>query len=124
MATSYAQWTLSDLEKEKTRIEKAIESKSGKERKSVLAKVEALARKAGFSIEDLLSDNESVSPAKRQTRKKAGARKVSAAKGKKVPPKYRNKSDPELTWTGRGRTPLWVVEFEKKGGKRDALLIK
>lgn len=42
--------------------------------------------------------------------------------GSKVPPKYQ---DPESgqTWSGRGRPPAWVLAHEKKGGKREELLI-
>ncbi len=29
-----------------------------------------------------------------------------------------------VTWSGRGRTPLWIVAYEKKGGSRDDFLIK
>lgn len=48
----------------------------------------------------------------------AGPKKVSKAKGKKVPAKYR---DPEsgATWTGRGRAPAWIAE----AADRDAFLI-
>lgn len=38
-----------------------------------------------------------------------------------VAPKYRQG---EKTWSGRGRAPVWVVEFEKNGGKKEQLLIK
>lgn len=38
-----------------------------------------------------------------------------------VAPKYRQG---ENTWTGRGRAPAWIVEFEKNGGKKEQLLIK
>ena len=47
------------------------------------------------------------------------------AKGRKVPPKYRSKKNPKLTWAGRGATPVWMRD-EMKGGKlkKDAFLIK
>lgn len=43
---------------------------------------------------------------------------------KPAKPKYQSKDDPSLTWTGKGKAPAWIVAFEKKGGKRDSLLIK
>jgi DNA-binding protein H-NS len=43
---------------------------------------------------------------------------------KKPEPKYRHPSNAELTWTGAGRTPKWVLEYEEIGGSRDELLIK
>lgn len=39
----------------------------------------------------------------------------------KVAIKYRDGND--NTWTGRGRTPLWLVAAEKAGKKREAFLV-
>src|SRR5437879_3968358 len=33
-------------------------------------------------------------------------RKRGGVKGRKVPPKYRSKKNPKLTWAGRGATPI------------------
>jgi DNA-binding protein H-NS len=41
-------------------------------------------------------------------------RRVSAMKGRKVPPKYRSKQNPKLTWAGRGATPRWIRDEMKK----------
>ena len=121
MATSYTKWSLADLLKEKTRIERAIASKEGKEKKAVLAKVSSLAKKHGFSLNELTDGRAAPAAA---SPKKPTRKKTSALKGAKVAAKYRDKSDKSLTWTGRGRTPLWVQAYEKSGGKRDDLLIK
>src|SRR5262245_11316538 len=52
-------------------------------------------------------------------------RKRGRRKGRKVPPKYRSKKNPKLTWAGRGATPVWMREEMKAGKlKRDAFLIK
>jgi len=46
-------------------------------------------------------------------------------KGRKVPPKYRSRKNPKLTWAGRGATPVWMREEMKAGKlKKDAFLIK
>jgi|SRR5262245_12414438 len=46
-------------------------------------------------------------------------------KGRKVPPKYRSKKNRNLTWAGRGATPVWMREEMKVGKlKKDAFLIK
>lgn len=42
----------------------------------------------------------------------------------RIPPKYRNKENPELTWTGRGNKPLWVKAYEAEGGRLADLEIK
>jgi DNA-binding protein H-NS len=52
-------------------------------------------------------------------------RRVSAMKGREVPPKYRSKANPRLTWAGRGATPLWMrEEMKKRKLKKEAFLIK
>lgn len=43
--------------------------------------------------------------------------------GTKLPPKYRNPENPSQTWTGRGRTPLWVNEALQKGMSLEDLRI-
>jgi len=46
-------------------------------------------------------------------------------KGRKVPPKYRSRKNPKLTWAGRGAMPVWMRE-EMKGTKlkKENFLIK
>jgi DNA-binding protein H-NS len=46
-------------------------------------------------------------------------------KGRKVPPKYRSRKNPKLTWAGRGAMPVWMRD-EMKGTKlkKDNFLIK
>lgn len=41
----------------------------------------------------------------------------------KVAPKYRNPAKPEETWTGRGKSPLWVQAL-KTAGTLDTALIR
>ena len=50
-----------------------------------------------------------------------GGRKRSPVAGRAVAIKY--KDDKGNTWTGRGRTPLWLVAAEKAGKKRQSFLI-
>lgn len=71
-----------------SRIEKRLKEIHKSERKAALAKAEAAAREAGFSLEELMG----ATP-------KAGK--------PKNPPKY---LDPETgkTWSGRGRRPEWI----------------
>jgi len=42
--------------------------------------------------------------------------------GKKVAAKYRNPSNPDQTWTGRGVSPTWVQAL-KAAGTLDSALI-
>ena len=119
MATSYAKWTLADLEREKARIEKAIEAKQGRERDSVMKKIATLASNSGFELDELFGDSAGRGPRgkKRASKKRGAARRGSAVKGSKVPPKYRNPDDPEQTWAGRGRKPRWFLDHVDRGTK-------
>src|SRR5215470_10189911 len=49
-------------------------------------------------------------------------RRVSAMKGRKVPPKYRDPATGE-TWAGRGARPRWLVAHLKAGKKLPDFLI-
>lgn len=113
----------------------------------VRKKLIAQAKAAGYSIAELFGSAKSAvakkagkPAAKKATRKaaKKAAKKTTkkavkkavkkAAKkartGAKVAPKYRNPADPKVTWTGRGRQPLWFADLLKKGKKAEELLIK
>jgi DNA-binding protein H-NS len=70
------------------KVKSAIDEKRVSERAEMRAKMEDMARASGFSVAELF-----------------GGRK---GKGSKVAPKYRNPKDPNQTWTGRGRRPLWM----------------
>jgi DNA-binding protein H-NS len=41
-----------------------------------------------------------------------------------VKPKYRDKRDPTLTWSGRGRTPRWLQERIEAGEDKNDYLIR
>lgn len=74
---------------------------------ATLKELEALASERGFSLNDLLG---------------TGAAKVKKEKGPVVV-KYRHPQNPELAWTGRGRKPIWVVEFLDAGGTLEQLAV-
>lgn len=48
-----------------------------------------------------------------------GAGRVPRRKYPRVLPKYRNPSSPSETWSGRGKTPRWLVVALKTGHKID-----
>jgi DNA-binding protein H-NS len=69
--------------------------KQTEERAAIKAKLTAIAKEAGFDINDLFG------------------RGRSGPKGGKVAPKYRDPKNPANTWTGRGRMPRWLVAATK-----------
>ena len=104
---------------------------------SNLAKNEliALRRKVGRAIESI--DARTLDKARREARKlaqsyglalgdlfeapksnaKSGAKPKARKPSKrgKVAPKYRDPANPNVTWSGRGRTPQWVSEAVESG---------
>jgi DNA-binding protein H-NS len=44
--------------------------------------------------------------------------------GTKVAPKYRNPRERSQTWSGRGRTPLWLQAMIKQGHKLEEFAIR
>ncbi|ABM62256.1 H-NS family nucleoid-associated regulatory protein [Halorhodospira halophila] len=69
--------------------------------------IRLVAAKYGIKLEEALSDlNGRTGPSRRR-----------------VPPKYRHPHDPDTTWSGRGRTPRWIQEWEQQGGSREELRI-
>lgn len=52
-----------------------------------------------------------------------GAHKRKKTTRKAVEPRYRNKSNPLETWTGRGKQPRWLVAEIEKGAKLEDFLI-
>jgi DNA-binding protein H-NS len=53
-------------------------------------------------------------------RQKGPRAKQGAKPTKKVPPKFRHPDDPGIVWSGRGKTPVWLRELEKKGRAKEA----
>lgn len=42
----------------------------------------------------------------------------------KVEPKYRNKDNPDQTWSGRGQQPVWMREAIAAGARKEDFLIR
>ncbi|MGY0505545.1 H-NS histone family protein [Luteimonas sp. e5] len=83
----------------------------------VRASVNRIVRTSGYTFEELFGV-----PAPKAT--KRATRKTTARKSTgKVPPKYRDPANPENTWTGRGRQPLWLVAYTDAGRDVNEFLI-
>jgi DNA-binding protein H-NS len=105
--------------------------------KGVIEQINALMTEHGITVADLRGSGTGRKRGRPAKKKNAGkAAKSSAGKRRgrpagakskaraKVKPKYRSPDDRKLTWTGRGRTPLWVKGLLDKGKKLEELLIK
>jgi DNA-binding protein H-NS len=93
-------------------VEKQIKKTQRTEKKALLKKMDLMAKNAGFgSAAELMEDSGNDRAARKD-------------KGKKAPPMYKHPTE-EKTWSGQGRAPGWLLDYEKKKGKkRDDLLIE
>ncbi|WFE77184.1 H-NS histone family protein [Roseinatronobacter sp. S2] len=96
--------SLTDLRKLHKDIAKAITTYEERQKAEARAKVETFARELGYSLAELVST----------------ATKITRVP---VPPKYRHPENPALTWSGRGRKPLWFVEALSAGKAAEDMAI-
>lgn len=97
--------TYKQLKEQAEALLKQAETARRAEIASVVAEIQAKMKEYGISLDDL----------------KGGARKTKARTA--VAAKYRNPATGE-TWSGRGRSPKWLVEEQAKGRSRDDFLVK
>lgn len=85
--------------------EKKEELRAEKERQRLIIEFKALMIESGISADDIVGNEETLK------------------NKKKVKYRYLNKETGELhQWSGRGRPPAWVVEYELNGGNKYDLL--
>ena len=94
------QFTLPELKKLHKDLQRAISSFEKRKKSEARAELEAKAKELGFNLNQLLDEvqlNKKTNPAE---------------------PKYRNPSNPDQTWSGRGRKPRWLtVALTSAGAK-------
>jgi DNA-binding protein H-NS len=96
--------SLKELRQLQKDLTKAISTYEDRHKAEARAKLEAFAKEMGYSLADLMGCE--VKP----TRAPAAA-------------KYRHPENPSLTWSGRGRKPLWFVAALEAGKSADDLAI-
>ena len=97
-----SKFSIEDMEALAKDIEAEIIGRREAERERVLAQMRELAATIGTTPEELF-------------------RRTGKVVEKVVAVKYRHPDDPSLTWTGRGKRPLWVVEALAAGKTLDDL---
>ncbi len=102
------------LSKRKERLEKGHIEK-------VRAKVMAILKKEGLTLQDLVKTDPA--PATSRGAKKAKAKAKAPSTGRKVAPKYWNPNDHSQVWTGRGVSPKWVRDLMAQGMTKEQMLI-
>ena len=95
--------SLKELQELESRLGPAIRDARMRETKEARGKLDEIARKMGFSVQELYG-----------------------SKGRRgsVEAKYINPENASETWTGRGRMPVWLRNKVDKGAKKESFLIK
>ncbi|MBV7408011.1 H-NS family nucleoid-associated regulatory protein [Maritimibacter sp. DP1N21-5] len=101
-----------ELEKLRADVDKALEKVGDEEKRAALEAAQKAAKAFGYSLADLAD----VKAPRKPASKKADGRS-------KVAPKFRHPENGDVTWTGRGRQPKWVVEYLANGGSLDDITI-
>jgi DNA-binding protein H-NS len=103
--------SLAELRELQTKIVAAIKERQTTERTQAIQSIQAVAKSVGMSVADLLGDQKS-------------SKKGSGTKSGPVAAKFRHPTDEAMTWSGRGRVPLWLKELEESGSPRESFLIQ
>lgn len=99
-----SKYNFKELETLKKDIDKEIQGRRKQDQKEALQEAKKVAERYGFSLTDLVG-----APAK-------GSK--SSGKGTV---RFRHPEDPSKTWSGRGRKPGWVKDWEAQGRDLDEL---
>lgn len=100
--------SIAELKTLQARIPEAIEKKKSEEKQKIVEETKAFLAAKGYSLDDLLG--------------KAKAARKGAPRGP-VAVKYRHPQNNSLTWTGRGRKPVWVSEWLNSGKTMESLAV-
>lgn len=85
-------------------IDKELRSRRKQEVKVAQKELKEVAEKYGFSLNELVGAQTPTATTKRR-------------------PKYRHPEDPNKTWSGRGRKPVWIKDWEGQGRSLEDLRI-
>lgn len=118
MARTTVEAQLAKLRKAKAELEKKEQALLNRTQGKIIDKIVQIAADNGITAAQIVEALKGGRPAKQ----KRDVRKAIAARGK-VAPKFRNPANPEQTWTGRGKPPLWALEL-RNAGTLDSALIK
>lgn len=89
----------------------------------VRKKLAQQAKTEGYTIAELFGTGTGAGTAPTTRAPRGTAKKARKSLGK-VAPKYRDPSNPENTWTGRGKQPRWLAAYTSQGRSVDEFLIK
>lgn len=117
MKINFAEMSAAELQSVIEEAQKALQARKLADKAVAKRKLAEQAKEFGFSIEELFG-------AGKRGRAAVETPDTPQIDGRaQVAPKYAHPHDPSLTWTGRGRSPKWVIELEAQGVSRDEMVI-
>ena len=95
-----------ELEALQRQVQEALMKSEARRKQDALEAVELAVKEFGFSLKDLLT----FAPERKQTTARRSHREA----------KFRNPENPNETWSGRGRRPLWfTAQLQAGEGEND-----
>ncbi|AGI69115.1 histone-like H-NS family protein [Octadecabacter antarcticus 307] len=98
--------SLSKLKQLQKEAALAVATRETQLRQEARAKLESVAAEYGLGLDEIM-----------------GAPTLNKGGKMSYPPLYRNPGDPEQTWSGRGRRPLWLLKLLETGHDLSEYLI-
>lgn len=120
MQRDLSQMSLSELKKLKTSVAKEIEKRGSQSKQAIIKQMKKLCAESGLDFSEVFAAGET-KPVQAKKQTKTAKSKQPATSKKPISPKYFNQADPNITWTGRGRKPEWVVTWLEQGGDMEKL---
>lgn len=117
--------SLRSIEAQIRKLQARAQSLREKDRKPAIANIVRLMKAHEIAIEEIAEAFEKKRGAGRSAARDGAASAGGTRAGKKrgtVPVKFRN-PETGATWTGRGRTPRWIVDAESAGTDRSAFAV-
>ena len=115
--------TVSQLVQLRNKIQTALSGKIELEREELQRKINELSNLVSPAAGNGPSEIRLGCGRPRDDGRRGGNGKSHPLKGRTVAPKYRDPSNPDQTWAGRGHAPRWLTAYENQGRPRDEFLI-
>jgi DNA-binding protein H-NS len=103
--------TTKEMEALLKRLPKEIDKRKQQEKSKLVDHITQIASERGYSLKDLIG------------KVPLSAKFKKARRRKPVAVKYRHPEQASLTWTGRGRKPLWVTKWLGEGKTLEMLVV-
>ena len=116
-------YTLPELRRLQSKVESEIRRRSDVTRRNLIKRMQKMAADEGLSLDDLLEGSTPASAEAKPATKRGRRPGTKTAKAAKPVPvvKYRNPTNPDQGWSGRGRKPQWALDWIAQGKSLDEL---